>query len=117
MKMETHSNNHYPILTSQVNQAMDLLHPNCKNRQARELAFSILQNAANNGDIEACWRVSAMHYIGMGTEKNLEIANSYAEIAMEKGSLDGFMWFGLSCESNEICLAFIREAEKKDILL
>jgi hypothetical protein len=104
-------------LSFAVKQGMGILKKNFRNQKLRETAVSILKDAAETEDIEACWRFAACLRYGIGIGKNRDFAISYALIAKEAGSIDGLFWFGISIKPFSEGLPFIMEAEAKGYLL
>lgn len=58
------------------------------------MAAKTFKEAADVGDIEACWRLAACYIKGIGVGTNTEHGRMYAEQAAKTGSIDGIFWLG-----------------------
>jgi TPR repeat protein len=94
-------------ISEPVRKGMNLLKENPKE------AAQVLKQAADNGDIEACWRIAACYNKGIGIPENWENSKIYAEKAMKSKSLDGIFWYGSSCTSRTEGFKYYKEAADK----
>lgn len=76
-------------------------------------AFQLFKQAADDGDPEACWRLSACYNKGIGVSENWESSKFYADKAMKKNSPDGIFWFASSCTSRTEGFKYYKEAADK----
>lgn len=101
------------ILSETVQKGMELLKNQSNNQNSEKLAAKLFQQVADDGDLEACWRIAACFCKGIGVDRNNQLGSFYAEKAMNEGLVDGIFWYGISCESYEKAFPYLKESYEK----
>lgn len=91
---------------------MEILRNSNNDENEIKKAFDIFQQEADKDDFEACWRIAACLFKGIGTEKDKDKSHYYSKKAMDAGSLDGMFWYARASNYNER-FPIYQEASKK----